>query len=271
MVAFGLFAVRYLKTSSLDLRQALIPLHMPSWAEVMERFAEPGTKSEAKRLLEEARAGKGRQTALSKDGDRHSDEKSTDGTRSALSGDKQQQTPASPLEASKPEGKNGQPGSNESKPQPDGNREAANRPPQESPLNAQSKDGEGKDAASEKPSSGLMDRMKDALSGLMAKLHPPQQSAQDAARDRSEQGAKPGQETPENTFKNQQDAMNQSGSKDQSRAQAAQGQPAAQAAEKSPSNQSQASDQRTDHKGFGCALGHWAAKWRKIAERGGRA
>ncbi len=91
--------------------------------------------------------------------------------------------------------------------------------------------------------------MKDALSGLMAKLHPPQQSTHDAAQNRSEQGAKPGQESPENALQNQQDAISKPGSKDQSRTQAAQGQPAAQAAEKSPSNQSQASDQRTDRKG----------------------
>ncbi len=58
MVALGLFAVRYLVTSSLDLRQALIPLHMPSWAEVVERFAEPRTRFEAKRLPEQALAEK---------------------------------------------------------------------------------------------------------------------------------------------------------------------------------------------------------------------
>ncbi|HEX4168812.1 MAG TPA: hypothetical protein VHZ55_25390 [Bryobacteraceae bacterium] len=246
-VAFGLFAVRYLVTSSLDLRQALLPLHVPSFAEVLERFTGLRPNPLAKHSFENARIPASSQTAASKDATRPLNEKSNDAIGNSLPGDKERASSALP-DSSKTGGKNGQPGTNPGKPQAGNKADPTNGNPPGNP----SKNAEAKEAADRKPSPGLMDRMKDALSGLVAKMHPSQESAKNTAGERSEQDAKPGQQNPENNpqaSKDQQKAPNSQQGQDQNREQNAQGQPAAQAAEKSPGSQSHASDQSIDHKG----------------------
>jgi hypothetical protein len=253
-VAFGLFALRYLVTSSLSLKQALIPLSFPLPAEVLERIGNLAGgnsldhKNELKASLPNAerRASDGsepsdrasnRAESAGKRGEGNSDRhapKTQDlhqgGTQQGQSADRanssdQTQSPAI------------------DKPRPD---QAANGRPSSDNQSA------GKESSEEhapQNSSSLLDRMKDALSGLMAKMRqdegktktsersPQQQSGEQAAENRSRNG-----QTQQNSRSPQQ-------SDGQDRQQNSLGQQGAQASEKPAAAQSHASDASANRKG----------------------
>ncbi len=253
-VAFGLFALRYLVTSSLSLKQALVPLSFPLPADLLERIeslagrnsvdhanqlkaALPGSRREisdgsnpsdrdANRAESAGKSGAGNNEQRSSNSQDHPRE----GARPSQSADRagspdQAQSPAAEKQKSD-QASNGRPSSD--------NQSAPKDPSQEhGPQNT----------------SSLMDRMKDALSGLMAKMR--QNEGELKNNERSPQ-QKSGDQTAESRSRSgqtQQNSRNSQESDGQNRQQSALGQQAAQASEKLPATQSHASDASANRKG----------------------
>ncbi len=180
-VAFGLFAVRYLVTSSLSLRQALIPLHFEGVVERIERVFSDSTQPRDAGLGDDPGAS-GQRPAEAQQNDAQR-LLQTPGASEAGTPDptshSQVQTPGQSPESQ--DGKTGQnrestdgrdgesadgaqPG-NQRNSQQNGSQQAANT----KELGEPQQNGEQNN---QQNSNGLMDRMKDALSGLMAKMRP---------------------------------------------------------------------------------------------------
>ncbi len=251
-VAFGLFALRYLVTSSLSLKQALIPLSFPFPAEVLERIenlaggnaldhknqlktSRPNAQGQLSDSSEPSDQASNRAESGSKGGEGNSAQPNSQdlhdgGTQQGESADRanspdRTQSPAS--DRRRPDqAANGRPSSD--------NQSAAKESSQEhGPQNA----------------SSLLDRMKDALSGLMAKMRqeqgelknnegsPQQKSGQQAAESRSRNG------------QTQQNSRSPQENDGQDRQQNSLGQQGAQASEKTPAAQSHASDASASRKG----------------------
>ena len=262
-VAFGLFALRYLVTSSLDLQRALVPMHLPSFADVLEHVREAGGhRAEKRALADGARIDPRRQVLPGREGDPQlKDEKGQQAANQVAgtpNGKASQAPGSSPGDVKKNElaaGKDGKPGGDK---QDSGKNDAGGAKPGQ--PQAQSGDPSTKDAAREnanrQPAQGLMDRMKDALSGMMAKMRPqdqgPGQKKSDSQQP-SQQEQKPGEQTAANNgprdSQPEQNKRNSSDNQGQSREQSAQGQAEAQASEKSPGTQSHSSDESADRKG----------------------
>ncbi len=204
-VAFGLFALRYLVTSSLSLKQALIPLSFPLPAEVLERIENLAGRNS----LDHKNQLKGSLPNAQREASDGSDPSSRDTNRAEAS-------------TGKPDAGNNNQRSSESRDtheaggQQSQSADRANSPDQtQSAENSKQRPDQ---AANGRPSSneqsaakessqenrgqnpGLLDRMKDALSGLMAKMRqeqgelknsersPQQKSGEQAAESRSRNG-----------------------------------------------------------------------------------
>ncbi len=263
-VAFGLFAVRYLVTNSLDLQRALVPVHLPSFAEVLEHVREAGSpRAEKRAALDGARIDPRRQVLPGREGDPQlKDEKGQRAANQVMgspNGKPSQSSSNSPEQAKKDElagGKDGKASGDKQDSAKDSQAEAKPGSPQ-----AQRGDQSGNPAAREnahpQPAPGLMDRMKDALSGMMAKMRPQDQGAGQkkggTQQQRSQDDQKSGDQTAANngpqSSQPEQNKRNSSDNQGQNREQSAQGQAEAQASEKSPSAQSHASDESADRKG----------------------
>ncbi len=250
-VAFGLFALRYLVTDSLDLRQALIPMRIPALADVLERLGVPD-KQLARRSNPNPHAIPYVPGAVTKDAGQPTGDKAPASDRKSPFASKDEAAARPPEAGAQTGGQNGKSGTDNGKMHPDGASEMASA---KSPQNQAAQSGESKNAekngSDRKPDAGLMDRMKEALSGLMAKMHPQGATAKGSGTQRSQEEAKQGQANGKNTQQNlntQQNASNAPKTQSQSRDQNGQGQQTAQAAEKSPGSQSHASDESTDRK-----------------------
>jgi hypothetical protein len=252
-VAFGLFALRYLVTRSLNFEQALIPHPFSLPAEIFERlqrFAQPGRKSgrEANKGVDsgvrrQADTKRGEPSSIDERAAKQQPGKSgeTDRQRNATDpktrplGAKQASDSSDPSTSSEKSqtmetGQNGR--------APDGHAKKENQPPQEA-----------RQDTDHQPSSGLLDQMKDALSGLMAKMRP--QSAEQDDKQRGQQDSKPGQQNNASNSRNPQTQSNARDSRDRQserQQQGAQGQQEAQASEKSPPTQSHAADESANSK-----------------------
>ncbi len=262
-VAFGLFAVRYLVTSSLDLQRALVPVHLPSFADVVEHIREAGGHRVEKRAaLDGARIDPRRQVLPGREGDPQlKDEKGQRAANQVMgspNGKPSQSSSNSPEQAKKDElagGKDGKANGDKQDSAKDSQADAKSGNPK-----AQRGNESGNPAAREnsnpQPAPGLMDRMKDALSGMMAKMRPQDQGAGQKKGDpqqRNQEDQKSGDQTAANngpqSSQPEQNKRNSSDNQGQNREQGAQGQAEAQASEKSPSAQSHASDESADRKG----------------------
>ena len=257
-VAFGLFALRYLVTSTLDLRASLVPLRIPFVAQVLEQVKEfgqhrpdglrPGIAGgQTAPPPQPVPAGKGGQREQSKEkapaapkpGSGHGAEPSPDGAEAATA------KSASAAKDAKSSGQKASDGkSNETNP-------SAADQPGDKPESSGSPDATEKSAS--RPSQSLTDRMKDAVSGMLAKMKPqsanqPRPQAQQA-KDNGKSG-NPSNAANQADSRNQQTATSSSRSQAQSEQQAsAQGEAQAQASEKSAGAQSRASDESADRKG----------------------
>ncbi len=256
-VAFGLFALRYLVTDSLSLKQALIPIPALFPAEVLERMHTPGEGDlGAKRSA--MNAGKVAQRA----GNGPKAEEQPAGADTDPSAQRAQTDPngkgagqnGTPLDGGKKDGSSGGHDKGAGEMQTADSQDASKNG---APAGERSKG----DKQSDKPdqnnennqgNASLANRVKDALSGLMDKMRPQSARSKSDAPERSQDEKKSGEQNAGNNSKNSQSEQNaQSSQENQSegRAQNAASQSEAQASEKTPGTQSNASDESASRKG----------------------
>ena len=264
LAAAGLFSVRYFVTDSLGLRQSLIPFHL---SDVLERFDK--ASEESKREREEQGSDQRSQKNTPKaDGQKDAKEPTPGETPPALKADAGSAGQNPNQQAELQESKEAQDGANKQRKDGDGTgtqQGAGAKQGDESAKNDASQKPSNDDAAnSPKSSNGLLDRMKDALSSLAAKMRPNNQNKQDANQHSGEdkkndpQGASKEQKNGQ-----QQDANNRESSEQQ---QSAEGQAQGQTQEKSRAGQGKTADQSADksksdaHSGVGSEDGDKSVK-----------
>ena len=253
-VAFGLFAVRYLVTSSLNLQQALIPIH---FGQVLERIERSLSSDKQQQRLERAALTQQKQPSPQQvdpqPNDAHTGQPGSEESQPGKPDDTGSSTRSPLQETDSQDGKNAQKGQTQAR---DGS-----VPDAPSPTQAQSTDSESSDrpgtqqvsntrepTGTREPSSGLMDRMKDALSSFMTKMRSAASSQNSAQKqDQVSETAKGRDQASAGKDQNgqaQQDASNERASQEQSAA----GEAVGQTAEKAQTSQGRNSDQSTDKK-----------------------
>jgi hypothetical protein len=264
LVAVSLFSVRYLVTNSLSLRQSLIPLNL---SEVLERTGKDS--EETKRQRDEAQGSdqRGQKTTSKADGEKDAKEPPRGDTPPLAKGEGAGagQNPNDPAEMQDSKTEDGQ-----SKQRKDGDaggsqqRAGAKQGDEAGQNAAPQKPGADDQANNPKSSNGLLDRMKDALSSLAAKMRPNNQSKQDANQ-RSGEDKKGDQQggSKEQNNQSRQDASNRESSEQQ---QSSEGQGQGQTQEKTRSGQGKTADQSADnsksdaHSGIGSQDGDKSTK-----------
>jgi len=243
-VAFGLFTVRYLVTSSLSLRPALIPIHFGPMFEAFERSLSPdksgpfGTPSpdsrgDLARPASSQRQDEKDRTSLPQEAKAGNPAGATPGTATG------QNNSANADSTEMGEGKspNGQVTHNEPQPQSDPNDAAAKESP----------NGQDQGTGAQQDSSGVLDKMKDALSSLMAKMRAnpaSERAAREGEKSNPEQKAGDQTALGKDQHGNQQNGRSDKASQQQS----TQGQAQGQTTEKAQAPQGHNSDS-TDRKG----------------------
>ncbi len=251
-VAFGLFALRYLVLSRLDFKQALIanPLSFP--AEVLEYLRKPSPVPGPGRTTLNATNTIPERAFDSKQSEQNVDDRAS-GEAPGKAGESSNKLSAD--DGKLPDRTTQTAGSTERKTdsQPglggDKNGQPGGKSPDAHPSPNPQSPNEARQEGNRQPS-GLMDRMKEALSGLMAKMSP--QTANQNDSQHGKQESKPGQQNSQNGSRNPQPGQNPQNSQQseaQGQQQNAQGQQAAQASEKAPISQSHSSDESASSKG----------------------
>jgi hypothetical protein len=236
-VACGLFTARYLETSSLSMEQALVPIPFAPMLGAVEETT-PSAKSKAAAALSPGDRGELARTAES--------QQQEDNTRASLP---EQAKPGNPagaaagaaraqngslrpdtIEAGEGKAANGQPSTGEAEQQ--NSADAAQQ---------QSADAKQQGEPDPQRSSGVLDKMKDALSSLMAKMRA-SASAQQRSRqgDRSEANQRAGDQTA--LGQEQQGNQSNASTKQASEQQSTQGQAQGQTTEQSASGQGRNAD-----------------------------
>lgn len=241
-VALGMFALRYLVTSSLSLRQSLIPIHFESVFERSDGHSLDGRSAhsssanhENARLRqfvhENVPTGDANQTQYGKE--------NSAGTALSSSAPNQSNDSQAPKAN---QGTNSQPSEDNSagKPgeQPDQTSDRQSAAQGNSNRNDQS-------AGREDQSPGLMNKMKDALSSLMAKMHPGQNS-QSSTQDR-QPNSNDRTNNPNTANKGQAGQQQNSSNQQASQEQNSSGQAQGQTKEKAQTSLGQSSDQSAEH------------------------
>jgi uncharacterized membrane protein len=257
-VAFGLFAVRYLVTNSLSLQQALVPVHLVS---VFERIGN-SLSAENRRMPDPGEANRQQaqsQSAEPQPMDGRSDmvpgeDVKTGKPEGTASGQSQKQKADLPASSKPQEGQSesreGSPGT--AQPNAAQKPEASNG---DQPQGQQSAKAKEESAAGQEGSSGLLDKMKDALSSLMTKMRPnqsAQKSAQNSERAPEEQKGGDQKSAGKAQQGEQQEARNEQASQEQS----SEGQAQGQTTERTQASQGRNSDQSPEkgsdaHSGVG--------------------
>ena len=237
-LAFGLFAVRYLVTRSLSLQQALIPMHFGPVLEALERpFSASGAK-----------ASPGQQALLSQPAqpEQHDGRSDTSIPRQPKPGD-----PAGAAPSQLTSQPNSQPDAFETAEGKaagaDSNHNAQSQP-QDQPGVSQSSPQTSEQATAQQSSPGLVDKMKDALSSLMAKMRlnsMPQQPGRNGERSGEEQKSADQSALGKGQHGNQPNAVGDQASREQTTDGQAQGQ----TAEKAQTAQGRNADSSAEHKG----------------------
>ncbi len=251
-VAFGLFATRYLVTGSLNLQQAFLPTPL---AAVFERI-EKSLSGDNHRLFDAEGGSKQEDISPHATGRQQNDGKagllgspdSKTGKPDGLTGESSASQTAVQDNKSLQDGQRGSHDSSRSPAQP-------NQPgaPERGGNNQQS-DKESPNAneqqtANQQTSSGLVDKMKDALSSLMAKMRPNSDSRQSAQNNEppsnDQKGGDQMMSNKDEKSRSQQDARNEQPHEQQS----SEGQAQGQTTEKAQPSQGRNSDQSADKKG----------------------
>jgi hypothetical protein len=244
LVAAGLFSVRYLVTNDLSLRQSLIPLRL---SDALERTYKDSDETKRQRDLANGPDQRGQKMTPKAEGQKDGKEaqRAEPPAMGRADAAGAGQNPNEPSELREAKDGQGNPGQEK--------REGAAGTAQRRAGEKQGEDGE-KSTAAQKPSSddqanspqssnGLIDRMKDALSSLAAKMRP--NGSQQDANQRSGEDKKGDQQSASKEQNNasRQDANSQQTSEQQ---QASEGQAQGQTQEKTRSGQGKAADQLAD-------------------------
>jgi hypothetical protein len=259
-VVFGLFAVRYLVTSSLSLRPPLVAIHFGSVFERLEKSlsAENHVLRPADSL--DRRQANASNSADPQQNDAHSELLGSDGSKTGkpdgasasdaasqpgdAKGEKQAEDGQSQSKEASASSAQSTPGNQAE--QPSGNESSTQQTPNTKEQNANAQQSSG----------GLMDKMKDALSSLMAKMRP------DARSQKSAQNSEPSNEDQKlggqtSTAKDQQNQSQNAHGEQSNEQQNSQGQAQGQTVEKAEStqgrNSAESPDKRTSdaHSGIG--------------------
>ncbi len=257
-VVFGLFALRYLVTNSLSLREALVPIHFGAVFERLQNSLSAQNRTPELAALD-PQQGKTQLTGPQENGGRSEvlqgqDLKAgkPDGT-SASQPDSQNagsQADNKPQDG-KSESREGSPSTAQSNPGDKAEQAASEQSNSQQSPDTKEQSGNGQQGSS----SGLVDKMKDALSSLMAKMRPNQNSQKSPQNgEKTPDDQKGGDQTSASKGQQgqQQDARNQQASQDQSSEAQAQGQ----TSEKAQASQGRSSDQSPEkgsdaHSGIG--------------------
>ncbi len=252
VVICSLFTLRYFVNSSLSLRPALVSLHMGDMVEPSEK-----TKAPEKKLVAQTRAIETREVTA---GTRQDSPSNPNGQQqqSTLTDPRSDQSANTPASSQSPRSQSGQqngsqsqgntPGSDKSESQ-SGNQKGNEESQASAREGAQQQKG-GKESQTasgqQQPSPGLLDKMKDALSGMMAKMN--QNSAsQDSKQDARNSAASQKGRSDSSSGKNQK-AQSQSNQNSES-SQNAQASAQASATEKAQAAAGSSSDETAQEKG----------------------
>ena len=250
-VAFGLFAVRYLVTSSLDFKQALVPLPFPLIEQAIERLESPLSNHDLASAINHSELAH-------RNGDRpavHGNQKNPSKEEHAaeLASGKPNRTDGSQKSGTKT-GNTGQSAGSDERSKADafGPRQPDNAAQQNAAAETGQKPSQaGEPQAQNGPqqdSSGLVDKMKDALSSLMAKMRPQESGNKPNETGRASQGPSGNQQSAQSNSRDAQTAQNPQNSQT-GREQKAEGQSPGDATEKSPGSQTRASGDSASAKG----------------------
>jgi hypothetical protein len=265
LAAASLFSVRYFATNSLSLRQSLIPFHL---SDVLERFDKASEESKRERDEAQGSDERSQKNTPKADGQKDAKEPPPGETPPGLKAEAggAGQDPNQQAEVS--ESKEAPAGDNKQHKESDGagtQQGAGAKQGDESAKNDAAQKPSNDDAAnSPKSSNGLLDRMKDALSSLAAKMRPKnQQNKQDANQHSGDDKKNDPQGASKEQKNGQQDANNREPSEQQ---QSAEGQAQGQTQEKSRAGQGKTADQSADksksdaHSGVGSEDGDKSVK-----------
>jgi hypothetical protein len=236
-VAFGLFAVRYLVTNSLSLERALVPLYH---GDVFAR-RKPAPPLKNRSLDDPSGSNQSKKEAFPAGNapkSEHRDQSASSEVKAGIAASEQ----APPQ--SQPKANNGlETGASDKPAAPSPSRQQAG---EQSQKRSASKD---QQAGDQQSATGLMDKMKDALSSVVAKMR--QNGGTQKSQQESQRSTDGQQATEKASAKNdpngdsQKNARNQQASQDQS----SEGQPQGQTTEKTQSAQGRNSNQPTDKEG----------------------
>lgn len=252
-VALGLFAIRYLVTSSLSIQQSIIPLHFGQAIEQIEsRLGLPGERERQP----EAGRPRGQSPGQSMHPNRQADPLGAQRSLQPGSTDPRELSP----DANEAEAQNTENSSQSAAGQARG-RNAMSPAGQSSPDTQSSQNPLSKNAPSQQAGSnndepgstdqtsqGLMNKMKEALSSLMAKLRPNADGQSSNRDDQASQDQKKGDRV--SAARDQKGNLQQSARNDQtSQEQNAEGAMRGRTAEKTQTSQNQSSDEASSRKG----------------------
>ncbi|MFZ0592464.1 MAG: hypothetical protein WAM39_18555 [Bryobacteraceae bacterium] len=228
-VAFALFSVRYLVRRDLDFTQSLVPLHLETLAARLRNFAASDRSGPADPSDEKGDSQSGQPAASTPNNTRASDVTNLKDPASSDNGES-----ASAGESPDPVGlNNAEPGSSAQSAANGNLRPGADRTTGEksTPGNlgkAGNETSEARQASGEQQNSSLMNRMKDAVSSLLAKMRPSEgseRSAQSSTRnaaapdqDRSQSDAGPSQSQTRSSQSSQSSAQTDSKNNEQGQA-----------------------------------------------------
>lgn len=254
LVVFGLFAVRYLVTRSLNLEQALVPMHFGAAFEVGGNSLSAENHAVDREALTEQSRGQS-QNISEKDGAGQASQGQDfeRGNQEGMSAGQAQTQPAGTKPDNTRDEKSQSRGAKSSNAEQNSGASAqagsANRANSERSRNANEQSADG-----QQESSGLIDKMRDALSSLMAKMRPNQSlDKRSQAGDRTSDEPKAGEQAAAKGQAGQQpDARNEQARQDQNSDAQAQSQTTERAQASQGRNADQAPDKGSDaHSGIG--------------------
>jgi len=241
-VAFGLFAVRYLVTNSLSLERALVPLYH---GDVFAR-REPAPPLKDRSLDDPSGSDQSKKDAWPAGNAPRSERHDEPGSSEVKTGiaASEQAPPQSQLKANNrlETGAADKPASQSQSPEQASEQSQQQGTSPKSPAKEQ-------EASDRQSATGLMDKMKDALSSMMAKMR--QNTGAQKSPQESQRSSDGQQATEKASAKNDPngDAQKNSSNQQASQEQSADGQPQGQTTEKTQSSQGRNSNQPTDKEG----------------------
>lgn len=247
-IALGLFTVRYLVTSSLSLQPPLLDIHLGSVFERLEKSLSAENHQLPPPDAMDRRQANASNSADPQQNDDHNELLGSDGSKTGKPDGTSSSDPAQQGDAKgekkSDDGQSQSREDNSSNPQPTPGNQA--QQPNSNDSAQQPPNTKEQPAGTQQSSSGLMDKMKDALSSLMAKMRPDASSQKSLQNSEQSEDQKPGGQTSAN--KDQQNQAQNAHGEQPAKQQNSEGQAQGQTTEKADSSQGRSSEQAPDKK-----------------------